>query len=167
MQTALDLPTEGFDEQEQSFVAKIREHGWFRTEVLGDDEGPGFSLTTGFWVNAGQPELIIFNLKSDVASDVLWGLFEAAKSGKQLAPGKRTEEAFANLPAYVFAVAEKHYHEFLGWSRWFYCGDHFPCLQIVWPDRAGLFPWESGFDEHFRPDQPDLTERGWRNEIVD
>jgi hypothetical protein len=32
----------------------------------------------------------------------------------------------------------------------------------VWPDRAGVFPWEAGFDPAFAGDQVDLTEDGWR-----
>ena len=63
--------------------------------------------------------------------------------------------------AYVFPVAKRHYANHLGWSRWFYAGDDFPCQQIVWPDRAGLFPWEAGFDPTFANKQPDLTEHGW------
>jgi hypothetical protein len=49
----------------------------------------------------------------------------------------------------------------LGWSRWFYGGDAFPCLQIVWSDRDGRFPWQSGFDPALAGLQPDLTENGW------
>jgi hypothetical protein len=167
MRTALDAPPDILDEGEQSFVAKVREHGWFRTGVLGDHEGPGFSFTTGFWVNASHPEVIIFSMKDAIAHDVCWALFRNAKAGKPLPVGERTDAAFANLPAYAFLVAKKHYRDLLGWSRWFYGGDDFPCVQLVWPDRAGTFPWQPGFDTEFSEDQPDLTERGWVNEIAD
>lgn len=167
MLTALDSPSDALDERELSFVADIREHGWFRTGILGDDEGPGFSFSTGLWVNANHPEVMIFSTKGDIAHDVFWDLFRDAKSGKTLPVGERTDGVFANLPAYAFRVAKKHYRDFLGWSSWFYGGDDFPCLQIVWPDRAGRFPWEPDFDLEFKADQPDLTERGWVNEIKD
>ena len=36
MLTALDAPPDRLDENEQSFVANIREHGWFRTSVFAD-----------------------------------------------------------------------------------------------------------------------------------
>lgn len=166
MLTALDTSPDTLDEGEKSFVAQVKEHGWFRTGVLGDEEGPSFSFTTGFWVNANQPELIIFSLRGDIAHDVFWGLFRDAKSGLSLPIGKRTN-VFANLPACVFPVAKKHYRDLLGWSRWFYGGDDFPCLQVVWPDRAGAFPWEPEFDGQFAADQPDLTERGWANELTE
>ena len=166
MWTALDASPTALDEHERSFVARVREHGWFRTGVFADATGPGFSYTTGLWLSANRPELIIFGMKTETAHDVFWGLFRDAKDGGQLAVGRRTDAVFANVPAYAFSVAKKHYSSFLGWSRWFYAGDDFPCLQIVWPDRAGVFPWESGFDASLQPDQPDLTEQGWVNEIV-
>jgi hypothetical protein len=64
-------------------------------------------------------------------------------------------------------VANRFYADHLGWTRWFYGGDRFPCLQIVWPDRAGVFPWEPGFDATFSNDQADLTEHGWQAAIAD
>ena len=159
MLTALDAPIDALDQGERSFVANVREHGWVRTGVSADAEGPGFSFTTGFWVNAGHPELIIFSTK--FAHDVLWDLFRSAKAGDSLPIGTATDKVFANIPAYIFPVAKRHYADYLGWSRWFYGGDEFPCLQIVWPDREGTFPWEDGFDPKFNGDQPDLTEHGW------
>lgn len=161
MRTALDAPADLLDEHEQSFVAQIREHGWFRTSVLAEEDLPGFSYTTGFALNAGAPELIIFSMKIEVAHDVLWDLFRDVQAGRPLPCGVRTDAVFANLPAYVFPVARKHYAEHLGWSLWFYGGNDFDCWQIVWPDRAGVFPWEDGFDVAFAGDQPDLTENGW------
>jgi hypothetical protein len=161
MRTALDAPIDALDQGERSFVAKVREHGWVRTNILGDAEGPGFAFTTGFWANTGQPELIIFSTKSDIARDVLWHLFRSAKAGLSLPSGTITDAVFANLPAYAFPVAKRHYADYLGWSRWFYGGNEFPCLQIVWPDRESAFPWENSFDREFEGDQPDLTEHGW------
>ncbi len=149
------------DESERDFVEKIREHGWFDTAVFGDAEGPSFSFTSGFWVNTGQPELIMFGMKREIVHDVFWGLFRGAKAGEALPKGKATDKAFANLPAYSFPVAKRFYPEYLGWSQWFYGGNEFPCLQIVWPDRDGIFPWQQGFDPTFSSDQPDLTENGW------
>lgn len=167
MNTALDASSDALDEDEREFVAKIREHGWFRTSVLSDDDGaPNFAYTTGFEVNTRQPELLIFSLKSDIVRDLFWNLFRDAEHGVVLPVGKRTDDVFGNLPAFAFRIAHKHYRNYLGWSRWFYGGDNFECLQIVWPDPAGHFPWEPSFDAEFRADQIDLTEHGWANEIV-
>jgi len=166
MLTALDAPLEALDQSERDFVTKIREHGWFGTAIFGDDQGPGFSFTTGFWVNTGQPELIMFGVQRDTAHNVFWDLFRDAKVGTPLTVGEPTDRAFANLLAYAFPVSKRFYRDYLGWSRWFYGGDDFPCLQVVWPDREGVFPWEPTFDATFTADQIDLTEYGWQAALM-
>ena len=162
MITALHAPPGRLDQHEQGFVAKVREYGWANTAVFAEADKRGFSYTTGFCVNAGHPELIMFGMKDKIAHDIFWGAFREAKAGTPLLIGERTNQLFANLPAYALPVAKRFYPDYLGWSRWFYGNDDFPCLQIVWPDREGLFPWETGFDAAFANDQPDLTEHGWQ-----
>lgn len=161
MLTALDAQESALDRHEQSVVANIRKHGWYRTSVLKEEGEPGFSYSTGFWVSAQIPEVVIFSTKSEIAHDLHWDIFRNAKAGVKYPLALRTNDIFENLPAYLFPMAKRHYREHLGWSRWFYGGDEFPCLQLVWPDRDSRFPRESGFNEAFRPDQPDLTEKGW------
>lgn len=162
MRTALDASRDALNSYERDFVDNVRKHGWFNTSVSGDEQGPGFSHSTGYWLTTKQPEVVIFGLPSKTAHDIFWDLFRDARDGHPLKLSTRTDRVFGNLPAYVFPVAKRFYTEYLGSSLWFYGKDDFPCLQIVWPDRAGLFPWEIGFDPAFADDQPDLTENGWR-----
>lgn len=161
MRTALDLPADKLDEHERKFVAQIREHGWFSTSVFGDEEGPGFTYTTGYWVSIGMPEVILFALDSKIAHDLLWGVYRDAKGGRQFPTGVRVPDIFSNNDTFLFPVGKQHYPEHLGWSRWFYGGDEFPCLQLVWPDKVGLFPWQDGFEERFKGLQRDISSEGW------
>lgn len=161
MRTALDTPEAVLDEAESRFVASIRQHGWYRTEVSGDDEGPGFSYTTGFGVGTGQPELILFAVKSEIVHDVFWDLFRDAAAGRIIPLGLSSDGIFGHAAACTFPVAQRHHGEYLGWSNWFYGRTPFSCLQIVWADRSGVFPWQAGFDRSFEALQPDLTEHGW------
>ena len=161
MRTALDAPLNALDDGEQRFVANIREHGWFRTGVQAEGQSPGFSYTTGFWLSTGMPEVIMFGLRDDIAHNVFWDLYRDAQAGRSMPVGTSTNEVFANIPAYAFPVAKRFYANHLGWSGWFYGSYDFPCLQIVWPDRAGMFPWQANFDPAFAKDQMDLTESGW------
>lgn len=167
MLTALDAPDQLLDDVDRRMVALVREHGWVRTSVFKDDEGLGFSYTTGFWITARRPEVIMFGMQAETAHDVFWDLFRDHEAGRSLPIGTRTDNVFANLPAYAFPVAKRHYPDFLGRDLWFYAGDDFPCLQIVWPDRASIFPWERGFDTAFADEQPDLTENGWVASLAD
>lgn len=162
MLTALDAPPDELDENERTFVAEIRKHGWFGTHVFANDEGPRFSYSTGFWVTLNHPEVIVFGLEQSLAHRILWGVFREAQAGRRLPIGTRLDDVLATLPVVVLPVSADCYPDYLGWSRWFYADDTFPCLHLIWPDRAGLFPWDARFSARFDGLQPDLTEHGWR-----
>ena len=161
MRTALDSDPETLPPEDREFVEAIREHGWFNTRVLAEEGSPGFSYTTGFWLNRGLPEIILFSLPKETTHGIFWDLFRDLEKGAPPPTGIPVPGVFGNADAYFFPVAPEHSAEHLRWSGWFYGSDDFPCLQLVWPDRAGLFPWQEGFEERFRADQPDLSEEGW------
>ena len=144
----------------------MRADGFFRAEVFPAANAPGLSYSAGFWVSTGQPEIVIFSRKGELAQEVFWDLFRLAKANTPLTPGRPTKQVFGNRAAYAFPVAKRFYADHLSWSSWFYGGDEFPCLQVVWPDDEGVFPWEATFDPAFGGDQPDLTEHGWRASLA-
>jgi len=165
MRTALDADPAKLDDQEKAFVAAIRDHGWFGTHVGADEDQPSFSYTTGFQVSLRAPEILIHSLGFELAQNILWDVFRDLKAGKQLQLGQPISDVLGNHRACFFRVDRSHYAEHLGWSRWFYGGDAFECLQLVWPDRDDVFPWQDGFDAGMRGDQVDLTATGWINEL--
>jgi hypothetical protein len=163
MWTALDVPETALDDGERNFIGNIRKHGWAWHSVMagtGPHE-PSFAYTTGIWHRTGSPELMIFSTKKDIVSDVFWGIFRDIERGEKPIIGQRTRSVFSDLDAVLLPVARRHYEEHLGWSRWFYGDDAFPCLQIYWADRQNRMPWEAGFADEFKNQQPDLSEEGW------
>jgi len=161
MPTALDANPDRLDQHEQNFVRKIREHGWFGTHVMPDKVGPGFAYTTGFWLKFAFPEVILFSLLKASAHDTFWTIYRELEAGGRLPIGEPTGEVFENVTAVLLPVSREQYSSHLGWSRWFYGNDEFECVQLVYPDRRGEFPWTPGSSEGFRASQPDLTAGGW------
>lgn len=166
MLTALNAPLSALDPGEANFVSQVREHGWFGTHVSAEDGKPGFSYTSGFWLSVGAPEVVIFSVKSNVAHDIFWEMYRDLKTGMAFPVRRQITGIFGNYKAVLFPIATQHFPTHLGWSRWFYGTDEFPCVQLVWPDKAGVFPWESSFDGRFAGDQPDLSEDGWAASIA-
>ena len=166
MLTALQAPDHALDAHEKNFVAMIREHGWFRTNVFAEGDNPTFAYTTGFWVTLGAPEIIVFGLKSETAHNIFWSIFRDLKEGKALPLLMRSSDLLGNHDAYLFPMQKGQYGEYLGWSRWFYAGDDFPCSQLVWPDRDGRFPWEPTFDPEMVGRQVDVAEGSWATREV-
>ena len=158
--SALDVSTDGFNEHEKKIVANVREHGWFCTSVMAETEFLGFTYSTGFWVSRGRPELLVFSLPQETAHAVLWDFYRA-KNEPALPVGEPLFGFVETHPLMLMPVAKKHYCEYPLSARWFYGGEDFPLLQLVWPDRQGRFPWEANADPKFADDQPDLSDAGW------
>jgi len=158
--TALDADPTMLDADEKNFVEKIREHGWFGTHVAGDKDAPAFTYTTGFWLKFEYPELILFSLRRQIAHDTFWHVYRELEAGKRFGIGIREDEIFGHAAAVLLPVSPQHYREHLGWSRWFYGNDEFQCLQLIFPDANGRFPWEEA-SEGFRATQRDLTSGHW------
>jgi hypothetical protein len=161
MSTALDADPKRLDQHEQKFVQRIREHGWVGTHVMPDDDKPGFSYTTGFWLKFSFPEVILFSMSRDNAHDTFWTIYRELESGRRFPVGEPTGEIFESAAAVLLPVSLEQYPSHLGWSRWFYGNDNFECLELVYPDRGGEFPWTPGASVDFRTAQPDLTAGNW------
>ncbi len=161
MRTALDADPSQLDEHERSFVDNVRKHGWMCMSIAADAEGPRFAYTTGFWLNLNFPEIITFSLGGGSAHDTLWHVFREIKCGRRFKIREPAADVFVNLNAFLLPVPTRQFEQYLGWSRWFYGGDAFQCVQLVWPDRNGNFPWQAGFVDDTGIAQPDLTGAHW------
>jgi hypothetical protein len=155
--TALNADPARLDPHEQNFVGNIRKHGWTGTHVAAENTAPGFSYTTGFWLKFKFPELIVFGLKGKAAHDTFWHMYRTLAAGKRFAIGTHEDDIFENVSAMLLSVSRLHYRDRLGWNRWFYGNDEFDCLQLIFPDVDGHFPWEGSV----RAAPPDLTEGNW------
>lgn len=159
MKTTLDAPPELLDDQEKNVVAQIRKHGWFSHNVFAEPGHKGFHYTTGFCVNAAFPELLIFSLK--FSHDIFWDIFNELKAGRTFPIGRPIPDILGNVDVMLLPISTRQYRDYLGWNRWFYRGDNFSCLQLVYPDRANVFPWQPKFDAAWRDRQDDLTNGDW------
>jgi hypothetical protein len=161
MRTALDAVPAQLDKHEQRFVENIRKHGWFHMHVGAGEGEPEFSYTTGFWLKFTFPEVILFSLRREIAHDTFWHIYRELEAGRRFATGEPEPGILRDSPAVLLPVSPQRYRTHLGWSRWFYGGDAFECLELVFPDLSGHFPWSSSASDAFRAAQPDLTEGDW------
>ncbi len=162
MITAMDADPSLLDMQEKAFVARIRQHGWTAMAIGWDKDGPCFDYTTGFWLNLGFPEIIVFGLPASTGNAVFWHMYKTLKSGKTFAVREPLDTIFVDVPGMLLPVAEEESRKHLTWTGWFYSRKNpFPCLQLVWPDGDGNFPWNPGYPEEMRPYQQDLTGGHW------
>jgi hypothetical protein len=153
----MDVKVSELDTHERGFVKNVRDHGWAGTHVFEDDEGAGFSYSTGFWRKFQTPELVLFSLPREIAHQILWNLYKDMEDGKRFENGTPISEVLDGYDVVLKPVLQEHFSEYLGWNRWFYGGDNFQAQQVFFPNKDGQFPWDAAASPEFTATQPDLT----------
>jgi hypothetical protein len=144
----------GEDESERKVIDDIAKFGWHCVHILAEGDRPEYSFTVGLFQTYKYPELIIFGLPSKVSHQILGVAADAAKSGHPLDLTQPTDALINNYSCCLAEVPTSEYHEHVGFCRWYYLGNGFPLYQIIWPSRAGLFPWHPEASSAFRATQP-------------
>jgi hypothetical protein len=68
--------------------------------------------------------------------------------GQILQPGNR---------CYFQEIPKIKYQDYLGWDMWFYDGDEFDAVQMLWPSVDHIYSWEDKVDDFLRNAQEILT----------
>ncbi|CDO58467.1 hypothetical protein BN1012_Phect253 [Candidatus Phaeomarinobacter ectocarpi] len=159
MKTQLDLENKEFDEHERRFIADIKKYGWYGHHIFESEDWPKFSFTSGFWLRYGFPEIVVFSMEFETAQLILGGVKDQLEDGVRFQLGVPVQNVLVN--DVVFLPVDKKFYEDLGWTRWFYLGDDFECVQLVWPTQKTIFPWSNNAPREYLNAQPDLTGGDW------
>ena len=120
-----------------------------------DPPQPGYTYTIGFPAHADFPDVVVFGL-TPVASRGLLGLVADLRRGGTEIP----------LDAELVGVLDNELRcrcapvDLDLWGEWFatahawYRGQPFEVVQLVYPDRNGVLPYEPGFEHRLRFAQP-------------
>ena len=139
---------------EKRITSDVEKYGFHVALVPGDGYSPAFAYTIGLYKTYGHPELICFGLNQDLLHSVLW-------SGKELLDKQPEPDQSIGYPSFIgdydvrfLTVDKAWYRYYFGYGIWFNQGRDFPALQVVWPDKQALFPWEESFNPAWKAGQP-------------
>jgi len=139
--------------------ADVEKFGWHVVALKGEGE-LGFLYTVGLWQTYKHPELLVFAASEDPSPFLgfVAKLANRIAEGETLRIGGTVEGAFGDLAGATRAVLPRWLLSFVGIAAVYYGNVDFPVTQLYWPDRAGLFPWQSGFDADLFAAQPLLDQ---------
>lgn len=153
------------DEQvRRDLLAQIARHDYTMVGVPEETSSdrtwvaPGFVYSVGLWSFHRVPELIVVGAPARHAVELINRYVEVVRSGKRLRPGG----PYQLLPATVVMlelVTPTVYTQWFARAFDFYPSGDFPAYQVLWPDRAGVWPWQQRWDQRGTP-QPVLTASG-------
>src|SRR5260370_11669712 len=139
---------------DMKLVETLEQWGWYVIKVAAADSEPAFAYSLGLYENFLHPELILFGLDLNVMHRLINDAAKRIRKGHKYAEGQSYDDLLAGYDCEFRKVDANHHKGLVNYAIWYYMSSPFPVLQLVWPDPAGLFPWEQGFDERFRKRQP-------------
>ncbi len=132
----------------------IHQYGWFAQGVLAGESHPEYEYTIGLTQTYNHPEFIIFGLHGDTMHGILSILVREIESGARFIGGDRVSQVIEGYDLAICPVPGDRYDEYVGVALDYNNGPDFELLQVVWPDRAGHFPWEDNYDSRLHEQQP-------------
>jgi hypothetical protein len=146
------------DEAERKAIADIERVGVHVLHIF-DPEGedPDFSYSVGLWHTHHHPEVLIYGLKTDLRQSVINYINNEIKLGRSFRNGESAEGVLPGFSVYFQKLPLEQYRPHLGWARWFYDGNDFPAVQMLWPNTCGVYPWDEAAIDYLRWVQPVLT----------
>lgn len=137
--------------------------GWameaVRAQTDFDPPMPTYSYTIGLQDRFGFPEVLIFGLKPVACRGLFGMIVDALAGGTEFPIGQAFiglldgQQAAAFLPidseSSVGMLSSLAEHRRVAGEP----ETSFEIVQLAWPDRAGILPWEEGFDPQIAPVQ--------------
>jgi hypothetical protein len=141
----------------------IETHGWalepVGADAQADPPAPSYAYTIGVPALTGFAEIAVFGL-TPVAANGLAGLVvDALRGGTEIPLGVELVGLLDNDLRCTFAPIDLAVHgdRFATAIAW-YAGRPFEVVQLLYPDRNGFMPYETGYDRKMRYAQPVLGE---------
>lgn len=141
-------------------MSDVATHGWHVINVLPELDSPAFSYSIGMFATLEHPEVIIIGLSSSSAHGIINGLGDQVREGKRFAAGNVYDDLLEGYKATFRVVPAAQFRNYLGYARWYYEGDDFAALQLVYPDSQGRWPWDPAATADFRQSQPVIVDEG-------
>lgn len=140
----------------------IRRHGWTGVYVGDYREAPTWAYTIGLDGTLDHPELVVFDLTREDATEVFWTAIDEIRAGTLKLEDGVAWPAASDAPGVWRKVHPDHVDEWLplaGMRRFAKAGKRYglQAFQFVLSDH-GTMPWEPGYDERLRARQPALYE---------
>lgn len=146
-------------EYDIQLLKNIDELGWYNLHVSEEGGKPAFAFSLGHFHMKNHPEIIVIGLPAEVAHQLLnIAVVKIVGAQEKIELYTKYTDFTEGLSVAFVPVDLEHYGEYLGYANWYYGAMEkpFPAIQMVWPDREGKYPWESGYDKRYLSIQPIL-----------
>ena len=120
-----------------------------------DPPTPAYAYTVGVPALVGFPDIAVFGLKPAAANGLIGLVVDACRGGTEIPLGVELIGLLDNELRCMFAPIDTlESGSFFGTAAAWYRGEDFQMVQMIYPDRNGFMPYETGFEQRMRLAQP-------------
>ncbi|HWK02429.1 MAG TPA: DUF4262 domain-containing protein [Puia sp.] len=142
-------------EEKQTILDNIEKFGCHLTLIESDNYLPGFVYSIGLYKKYRHPEIICFGLKTEVSAGIINHACDLIKKGEIFTTGELYSGFLEGYKIQFVEADKEYYRNYVGYAGWFYdMTFDFLLLQIVWPDKKHIFPWQKDFNPEWKFKQP-------------
>lgn len=142
----------------QGIIENVQKHDCSVVGVGVEEGSPAFAYSVGIQRSLGKPELIVVGLRTEVSHSIINQYCRRIKEGESFMPEGYYQDFIQGFDVMLQKVDKSNYDDYLGFAQWFYHGDDFSTLQLVYPDTNGLWPWDPGASMALQYLEPNLAE---------
>jgi len=148
------------DKSEQRIVDDIARHGWHVLGVLASADKPPFAYSIGMMPTLAHPEIVVFGLDHRLCATIINTMGKEIRQGRSFREPGLYEGLIEHFACKIRPVAQASHANHLGYAMWHHRHIKQACpleaVQLLWPDKAGLFPDEPGCNRGIIALQPVL-----------
>ena len=136
----------------------IETNGWALEPVAPqadtDPPTPSYAYTIGVPALVGFPEIALFGLTPAAANGLIGLVVDACRGGTEIPLGVELIGLLDNELRCLFAPIDTAHCAYFGTADAWYRGEPYRMVQMMYPDRNGFMPYETGFEQRLRLAQP-------------
>jgi hypothetical protein len=136
------------DKAEKRIVDDIARVGWHVLGVLAAKDYPPFTYSIGMIPTLGHPEIVIFGLDHKLSATIINIIGKEIRGGRSFREPGLYEGLIEHFACKIHAVSPVNHKDHFGFALWHQhhigASAPFEAVQLLWPDKAGLFPDEPG-----------------------
>lgn len=145
---------------EERIAAAIDDKGYAVVTIPGEADDPAFAYTVGLAANGRLPELILCGLSRDVSETILTHAADVMRKLGPFRDGQQSDTFLHEVSCKFRSVEPDAKAEYLRIATVWHGSRDYGALQMIWPDKFGVFPDEQGFAAAMRSRQPHLWRPG-------
>jgi hypothetical protein len=144
--------------EQQRVLHDISRFGCHAIHVQAAGAQPAYTYTVGIHRTQQLPDLVVFGQPHPKAHRLLHGYNLRLRRGERFVEGQMAGGFLVLQDVALRPVHRSHHAHYFSWNLWLHDGVDFPMLQLVYPTREGVWPWDAMAGDWFRQLQPLLDQ---------